>query len=200
MNWGLRSWFRVGLLPLHYRLRFTYVAPSFFTFWLDLRHERGKKKGSEEKKRKIKENSWDLFRFSSHRHFYLGIFTIPFCLFVPSSSLVSPFFSFLSSFFLYFFFSFPTSSSLGAAAAACSLHHYYCMQCRHRSNTELDTWINWLRRLQLLQSVPPSPGIQELLLLVHKLWQKFVKKPLLIWHLSKNLWNTKLKFGSKYIL
>ena len=44
-----------------------------------------------------------------------------------------------------------------------------------RSNTELDCWINWLKRPQLLQSVPPSPRIQELLLLVHKLWRKSKK-------------------------
>ena len=42
----------------------------------------------------------------------------------------------------------------------------------HRLHTELDCWINWFRRLQLMQSAPPSPGIQELQLLLHKFWRK----------------------------
>ena len=46
------------------------------------------------------------------------------------------------------------------------------VRCYHRLRTELDSWISWFRHPQLMQSVPPSPGIQELQLLLHTFWRK----------------------------
>ena len=52
---------------------------------------------------------------------------------------------------------------------------YLALRLLHRLHTELDSWINWFRCPQLMQSAPPSPGIQELQLLLHKFWQKIQK-------------------------